>query len=96
MPFFFAQDGSAGSALLIVWVLIFGGFFLFVSMRQRNRVRKRQDFLGTLQVGDRVRTIGGIVGVISELTDDEVVVVVEGSVKLRFIRQAIAERSGEA
>jgi preprotein translocase subunit YajC len=94
MPYLIAQtDGGSGSAFLLTWVLILGGFFLFVTMRQRNRMRKRQDFLGSLGVGDRVRTIGGIIGVIDWMDEDEIVLGVEGGVKLRFIRGAIAEKT---
>lgn len=84
-------DGTGGFILILV---IFGGFFVFMSWRQRQRMRKRQQFIDALVVGDTVRSIGGIIGVIETMDEDEAVVD-SGGTRLRLARGAIAEKVAE-
>lgn len=87
-----AQSSSDTGALnLLLIVVIFGGLFLFMSLRQRRRLRERNAFLETLVVGDQVRTYGGVVATVESLTDEEVVVLSEGT-RLRLMRAAVAAR----
>jgi len=64
-------------------------FFVFRSKRKQDR--QRQDMLGQLKKGDRVQTIGGILGTVIEARDTEVLVKVDESsnTKIRFARSAI-------
>ena len=66
------SSGEAGAFNLVLIVVIFGGLFLFMSLRQRKRLRERNAFLETLAVGDLVRTYGGVIATIESLTEDEV------------------------
>lgn len=74
---------------LMLAILVIFYFFMIKSKRQQDR--QRQEMLSTLKKGDRVQTIGGILGSVVEARDDEVVVKVdEGSnTKIRFARSAI-------
>lgn len=94
--FLIAQSSSesSGAINLLLIVVIFGGLFLFMSLRQRKRLRERNDFLGTIAVGDRVRTYGGVVGTIESMDDDEVVLMTEGT-RLRVVKAAVAARTDE-
>lgn len=76
---------------LIVIIVIFGGLFLFMSLRQRKRLRDRTAFLATLQVGDEVRSYGGVLGTVESLDEEQVVLVSDGT-RLRLVRAAIAAR----
>jgi preprotein translocase subunit YajC len=64
-------------------------FFVFRSKKVQDR--KRQDMLGQLKKGDRVQTIGGILGTVIEARDTEVLLKVDESsnTKIRFARNAI-------
>jgi preprotein translocase subunit YajC len=64
-------------------------FFVFRSKRVQDR--KRKDMLGTLKKGDRVQTIGGILGTVIEARESEVLLKVDESsnTKIRFSRNAI-------
>ena len=66
-------------------------FYLLILRPQRKRMRAQQELTTTLQLGDRVQTIGGIQGVIRALDDDAVVIEVEQG-RLRVVRRAIANR----
>jgi len=84
------EASNAAFQFLLV-IVIFGGLFLFMSLRQRRRLRERNEFLSTVAVGDQVRSIGGIVGTV-EWLDDEHVVLVSEQTRLRMARAAIASR----
>lgn len=84
-------EASSGALNLILIIVVFGALFLFMSFRQRRRLRGRTDFLGTLAVGDQVRSYGGVIGTVESLDDEQVVMVSEGT-RLRLVRAAIAAR----
>ncbi len=84
-------EAASGAFNLLFIIVIFGGLFLFMSLRQRRRLRERNDFLSTLAVGDIVRTYGGVLGSIEQLDEEEVVLVSEET-RLRLVKAAIAAR----
>lgn len=86
-----SSGDAAGAFNLVVILVVFGGLFLFMSLRQRKRLRERTEFLGTLKEGDHVRSYGGVLGTIESLDDDDVVLVSEGT-RLRIVRAAVAAR----
>jgi preprotein translocase subunit YajC len=72
--------------------LILMGIFLFFSTRsKRGQEKKVQDMLSTLKRGDRVQTIGGIIGTVVEARETEVLLKVDetNNTKIRFSRKAI-------
>ena len=84
-------EAASGAFNLILIIVAFGGLFLFMSLRQRKRLRERTEFLGTLKVGEEVRSYGGVVGTIEWIDDEQAVIVSEGT-RLRLVRAAIAAR----
>ena len=69
-----AQSGSNWMLLILVYVLIFGGFW-FVFMRPQKKEQKRlQAMIADMAVGDTVLTTSGFYGVIIDMTDDTVIV----------------------
>jgi preprotein translocase subunit YajC len=66
--------------------------FYFILIRpQRNKDKEKQKLLSALKRGDRVQTIGGVLGRVVEAHDNEVVVKVDESnnTKITFARTAI-------
>ncbi|MDP6379868.1 MAG: preprotein translocase subunit YajC [Phycisphaerae bacterium] len=76
---------------MVPLALILGVFYFLIIMPQRKRERKRKEMLAEVKKHDRVMTIGGIVGVVYSVTDDEVVLKVDekNDVRLRFARSAV-------
>ncbi|HHC07261.1 MAG TPA: preprotein translocase subunit YajC [Actinobacteria bacterium] len=62
---------------------------------QRRRMRQLERLQGSLTVGDRVRTIGGIYGTILDVRDDRFVLDTGHGARLEVARRAVAERIGE-
>jgi len=77
--------------------------FYFVFMRPKQKEQKqREAMLRNLQKHDRVMTIGGIIGTVMEVREDEVIVKVDdnNNTRVKFGRAAIqrvlTERGDEA
>jgi preprotein translocase subunit YajC len=72
--------------------MILLALFLFLSSRsKKTQERKVQDMLNAIKRGDKVQTIGGILGTVVEARDTEVLVKVDetNNTKIRFSRKAI-------
>lgn len=69
-------------------LVVFYGVMLSGSRKEK---KKRQDMLSAVKKGDRVMTIGGIIGSVVSVNDAEVTLKVDESanVKITFIRSAI-------
>lgn len=75
---------GAGSNMLIFGVLIFFAFLIISQMMQgRKEKRRKAELLSSIGRHDRVQTIGGIIGTVAEMTDDEVVLRVDESTNSR-------------
>ena len=78
----------SGSGMLIIMMIV----LLLVMIRpQRKRDKKIKDMLSSIKVGDRVRTIGGIYGTVTNIKDDIITISVgPDKARLVFARGAIA------
>lgn len=77
--------------LILIYVVVFGALMIFMTTRGRKRqAAQSQAMQSALAVGAEVRTIGGLVGTVTDLTDEYVVVETTPGVKLKFTKQAIA------
>ena len=86
-----AAAGPAGSGF--EWVFLIGFlviFYLMIWRPQAKRAKEHKNLLGGLQKGDEVATAGGIIGKVTKVTDDFVVVEISDNVELKFQKQAIA------
>ena len=89
--------GGKGGGLFGSWqlmIIMLGGFFLlyiWMGRSRRKQRRERQEMLTALKKGDKITSIGGIVGTVIEVRDDEVTVKVDetGNVRMKFARWAI-------
>ncbi len=85
---------QTGSLLAFLFpLIIFGGlFYVALILPQRRRQRQMQDLRDSVEVGDQIRTIGGILGRVTHEDGDEVVIDVGGGTKLTITKRAVAEK----
>ena len=77
----------------IVWfVLLFAVMYYVMVRPQKKKEKQRQVMLDALKKGDRVVTAGGIYGVVKNLKEDEVTLVVDEQrdIRLRMTRSAVS------
>lgn len=74
--------------LIVIMIVI---FYFVVFRDQRKKSSDRKQMLANLHKGDKVLTIGGMVGTIVNIKDDELTVKVDESsnTKITFVRSAI-------
>ena len=77
---------------LILIVLV---FYLFFIRPQMKKSKDQKKFRESLQKGQKIITIGGIHGRIVEIQDTTVTIEVEGQVRLRVEKSAVALDSSQ-
>ena len=75
---------------MIVYVIVIGAFLLFMSRSSRKRQAQAAQIRSAATVGAEVRTIGGMIGEVIEVTDEHVVIETTPGVRLKFVKSAIA------
>jgi preprotein translocase subunit YajC len=91
-----AESEPSGSLItLVLPLLVLGGLFYFmIVMPQRRRVKAADAMRNSVDVGDEVRTIGGMYGRVIAIDDHDVTLDVGNGTKVRFVKKAIADRVG--
>ena len=85
-------QGMGGMGMLLPLILM---MFVFMIVMQvfagRKEKKRRAEMLGGLSRHDRVQTIGGMIGTVAEIRDDEIVLKVDESTntKIRVVRSAV-------
>ena len=87
-----AGGGGMASSLIFL-VLIFVVFYFFFIRPQVKRQKDQKKFREGLAKGQKIITIGGIHGRIVELQETTCTIEVEGGVKLRLEKSAVAADS---
>lgn len=89
----YAATKSGGSPLIIIiYAVVFGGLYFFY-LRPRSRKQKAaRTQARQVEIGERARTIGGLIGTIVSRTDESVTLRTASGVELDFIPSAIAGR----
>ena len=70
-------------------ILLFVIFYFMLIRPQQQQQKKRKEMLSSLQKGDRVVSIGGIFGMIKELTEDTVILRIADNVNIKMARAGI-------
>lgn len=92
---FLSQEATTGDMIvsLLPMVLILVFMFLIIYVPQKRQDKKDSAMRNSIEIGDKVTTIGGIVGIVFAISDkDDTLVVETGSdrTKIRFRRSAIS------
>ncbi len=69
--------------------------WLMLVRPQKQRARQHHDLVASLEVGDEVVTIGGIVGRVVALQEQELRLEVAPGVEVRILRGAVNSRVGD-
>ena len=89
-----AQDRETGGSTLLIGMVIFVGVFFFMSWRSQKRERdKKANLINSLSKNDKVLTIGGVIGTVVGVKENEVTVKVDEATNTRmtFIKRSIQQ-----
>jgi preprotein translocase subunit YajC len=83
------QPQGAGSSMLpLIVLLAFGVMFISMLLSGRKDQKKRKELIESMRKGDKVQTSGGIIGTVTEIGQDDVVLKVEDG-RIRFAKAAV-------
>lgn len=75
---------------IVFMLVILGGMFFFMYRSQKKQQKKETEMRNSIEIGDEVTTVGGIVGRVVALKEDTFVLETGSDrVKIRFRRTAI-------
>ena len=77
MPLFYtaAEAGAAGMGSLLIPLVVMIALMYFLMIRPENKRKKQADEMrSNLKKGDQITTIGGIVGKIVQVTDENIII----------------------
>jgi preprotein translocase subunit YajC len=77
--------------IFVYFAVIALAFFLLIVLPQRRRTAAHRALLASLEVGDDVVTIGGILGTIRELDDEQIRLEIADGVVITIARNAVAQ-----
>ena len=86
----FFTEGMGGT---IVFLALMFGMVYFVLIRpQRKRQKEHEELTSELKKGDKVRTAGGIYGVLENVSDETVTMKVESGATMRVAKDSVVSR----
>lgn len=82
------QGGGFSSLIFLLLIIVI--FYFFFIRPQVKKSKEQKKFRESLKKGDKIITIGGIHGKIVEVQDTTFTIEVEGGMKLRIEKTAVA------
>ena len=90
----FPQEGESNPMSTFVMLgLIMLVFYFFMIRPQMKKSKDQKKFKEELKKGDRIITIGGLHGKISEIRETTFIIDVEGGIKLKIEKSAVSMES---
>lgn len=81
--------GNYGTIIMLVVLILV--FWLFIIRPQKKQEKETNNMRNSLEVGDEITTIGGIIGEVVSIKDETVTIVSsKDSTKIRILKSAIS------
>ncbi|RDX37532.1 preprotein translocase subunit YajC [Kangiella sp. HD9-110m-PIT-SAG07] len=85
-----AQGGGLMSFLVMFVPLILIMYFMMIRPQQK-KMKQHKEMMGGLDKGDEVMTTGGIIGKVSKIKEDYVVLSLSEGMEIKFQKASIAQ-----
>lgn len=86
----FAGDTMAMINAVLPFFLMGGIFYFMLWKPQKKQQQERQNLLNSLKKGDKIITIGGMYGAITDISEKTVKVEVAEGVEITMVRSAVS------
>ena len=86
--------GLLGGMMLPLLLVVMMVFLFWTSSRSQKKERqRREEMINSISTNDTVQTIGGVIGRVAEIKDDEIILRVDESTntKMRFTKAAVQQ-----
>src|SRR3954451_16153844 len=98
VPVFVAMSGAGqpgGLLSFLPFAIVLAIFYFLILMPMQRRQKKVQEFQGSLKVGDKIVTTGGIYGQITRVNDKSVQLQVADKVRIEIAKGSIGGYQGQ-
>lgn len=85
------QPQASPFGALLPLILIFFVFYFLLILPQQRKQKQLKKMLDELKEGDKVITVGGMIGTVSKIKDNIVTVEFKEGVKIDFLKNAISQ-----
>ncbi len=89
------NPGGSGWEMWVMLILIFVVMWFFMIRPQRKQQKELQKFREGLKKGDKVVTIGGIYGTVTEVKDKTLLLEIDSNVKIRVDKNSVVKDFSE-
>ena len=79
-----------GTSSLLYLLMIFAVMWFLLIRQQQKQAKKRAEMLTALKAGDKIVTIGGICGVIQQITDNKIFIEIADGIVIEMLRNSIS------
>lgn len=89
-----APSGAGGADMtqMVVFMLLFFAFFYFMMIRpQQKKAKERKAMLEAVKAGDRVQFGGGIIGTVSNVKENVLIIRIADGVKVEVARFGVTQ-----
>ena len=95
---FLTAAGSGDMTYTIIMLVVMLGIFYFMLIRPENKRKKEQEQMrSALKKGDKITTIGGIIGVVVDVKEDKFVIETGADqVRIEFAKWALSTNDSAA
>ncbi len=94
-----AQQGKFGGSGLMGMLMLLAPLFIvwyfFLIRPQKKKEKEKKNMIETLKKGDKILTIGGIVGKVEQVKDDRLIIKVADKTNIEILKTAISGRMGK-
>lgn len=86
-----APAGGGIMSFLVMFVPLLAIMYFMMIRPQQKKMKQLKEMAAALEKGDEVMTTGGIIGRISKVTDDFVVLSLSENVEIKFQKASISQ-----
>ena len=84
------NDFSAWGTVIMI-VVMFAALYFFAIRPQKKQEKEAQNMRNSLSIGDEIVTIGGIVGIITNITDETITIISSRDrTRIQFLKSAVS------
>ncbi len=86
-----AQQGGDAFGFLLPMIIIFAAFYFLLIRPQNKKQKAHAELVNNLKAGDEVLTAGGILGVITGISEHYAIVKVSDNTEIKIQKSSVAQ-----